>query len=66
MGRLRGVETFVVRAWREDPDGGSTSDDALRGVVEHVATGASTPFHDADQLLEFLRSRPSLGGRPDG
>jgi hypothetical protein len=60
------VETFVVRAWREDPDGGSASDDSLRGVVEHVATGASTPFHDADQLLEFLRSRPRLGGRPDG
>jgi len=58
------VETFVVRAWREDPDGEPTTDDSLRGVVEHVATGASTPFRDADQLLEFLRSRRGLGGSP--
>jgi hypothetical protein len=60
------VETFVVRAWREDPDAEPTTDDSLRGVVEHVATGASTPFHDADQLLEFLRSRRDPGGDPDG
>jgi hypothetical protein len=63
---MQGVETFVVRAWRGDPDDEPTTDDSLRGVVEHVATGASTPFRDADQLLEFLRSRPDPGGRPDG
>lgn len=54
----------MVRAWREDPDGEPTTDDSLRGVVEHVATGVSTPFRDADQLLEFLRSGPRAGGRP--
>ena len=57
----------MVRAWRPAADEGLPSDaDALRGVVEHVATGASTPFHDADQLLEFLRSRRDPGGDPDG
>ena len=66
IGTLPGVETFVVRAWREDPDDEPTTDDSLRGVVEHVATGASTPFRDAEQLLLFLRSRPGAGGRPDG
>jgi hypothetical protein len=58
------VETFVVRAWREDPDGEPTADDSLRGVVEHVATGASTPFRDAEQLLRFLRDSRSAGEAP--
>jgi hypothetical protein len=60
------VETFVVRAWREDPDSEPTSDAGLRGVVEHVATGTSTPFRDADQLLDFLRSPCDPGGGPVG
>jgi hypothetical protein len=60
------VETFVVRAWRDEPDGDLTPDDSLRGVVEHVATGASARFTDADQLLTFLRSAPAPGGEPDG
>ena len=55
----QGMETFVVRAWRPaadeaaPPEGGG----ALRGVVEHVATGATIPFRDAEQLVAFL-----LGG----
>ncbi|HKY68912.1 MAG TPA: hypothetical protein VJM49_21160 [Acidimicrobiales bacterium] len=60
------METFVVRAWRGEPDGDPTADGPLRGVVEHVATGASTPFRDAEQLLAFLRSGPDDGGPPDG
>jgi hypothetical protein len=59
-----GVETYVVRAWRGDPDGDATPDDSLRGVVEHVATGATTRFTDADELLTFLRARPAPGGDP--
>ena len=55
----------MVRAWREDPDGEPTTDDSLRGVVEHVATGASTPFSDAEQLLRFLRCGPGAG-EPSG
>ena len=60
------METFVVRAWRDDPDGAPATDGSLRGVVEHVATGASTPFTDAEQLLSFLRSSPGDGGPPGG
>ena len=55
-----------MRAWREDPDSEPTSDAGLRGVVEHVATGTSTPFRDADQLLDFLRSPCDPGGGPVG
>ena len=55
-----------MRAWREDPDGAPETDGSLRGVVEHVATGASTPFSDAEQLLSFLRSPRGDGGPPDG
>jgi hypothetical protein len=58
------VETFVVRAWRSGADGDPATgdhDDALRGVVEHIGTGASMPFRDVDQLIAFLRSLP-----PDG
>jgi hypothetical protein len=56
------METFVVRAWRPAADGPSPheesgslrADGSLRGVVEHVATGASIAFRDADQLVAFL------------
>jgi len=53
----------VVRAWRsagdDDPAG---DDDTLRGVVEHVGTGTTTPFQDEEQLIDFLRARPGDGG----
>lgn len=50
----------MVRAWRSDSGEGdpSTGDDALRGVVEHVASGTSMPFRDVAQLVTFLRSPP--------
>jgi hypothetical protein len=56
------METFVVRAWRpaadqpspHEGDGSLRADGSLRGVVEHVSTGASIAFRDADQLVAFL------------
>ena len=48
----------MVRAWRPAADEGLPSDaDALRGVVEHVGSGTTMPFRDADQLVAFM-----LGG----
>lgn len=57
------METFVVRAWRAGTTtAGSMEDDGtLRGVVEHVGTGTSMPFGDAEQLIAFLRSPPDGG-----
>jgi hypothetical protein len=57
------METFVVRAWRSDAEGASSTGDegALRGVVEHVGSGTTVPFRDVDQLITFLRSRPDGG-----
>ena len=53
----------MVRAWRSDAEDAPSTDgdDALRGVVEHVATGTTMPFRDVDQLVTFLRSRPEDG-----
>jgi hypothetical protein len=57
------METFVVRAWRSaGDDGPAGGDDTLRGVVEHVRTGAMVPFQDEEQLIDFLRARPDDGG----
>jgi hypothetical protein len=58
-----GMETFVVRAWRPAADEPASSEGggALRGVVEHVATGATIPFRDAEQLVAFLQ-----GGGAEG
>ena len=52
-----GMETFVVRAWRPAADEAASAEGggALRGVVEHVATGATIPFRDAEQLVAFLQ-----------
>lgn len=56
----------MVRAWRSDGvvDDPSTGAEALRGVVEHVASGTSMPFRDVAQLITFLRSPPddAIGG----
>jgi hypothetical protein len=57
------METFVVRAWRSTGDDDAAGgDDTLRGVVEHVGTGATAPFQDEEQLIDFLRARPGDGG----
>ena len=47
------MESFVVRRWV--PDG--TGAPALRGLVEHVASGRSTVFQASDGLLAFLSAR---------
>jgi hypothetical protein len=54
---MAAMETFVVRAWRAAADVRSDVDDAaheLRGVVEHIGSGDSIPFRDADELVQFL------------
>ena len=43
----------MVRLWV--PDG--TGAPALRGLVEHVASGQSAVFQASDGLLAFLRAR---------
>jgi len=49
------TRTFVVRIQvpSEPPGDGPV---ALRGVVDHVQTGRSAPFTDADALLALLRA----------
>jgi hypothetical protein len=51
------METFVVRAWRAATEVRTDVDDGdhgLRGVVEHIGSGDSTPFRDANELVRFL------------
>lgn len=45
------METFVVRLWR-----GAEADDELRGVVQHVRSGAERPFASARELGVAIRS----------
>lgn len=51
------MQTFVVRVWPQQPETGE-GPDALRGVVEHIATGRSERFRDDAELLAFLHLRP--------
>lgn len=53
------METFVVRVW-VPAEGGSTA--PMRGTVQHVASGETTPFTDADELISFL-ALATGGGR---
>jgi hypothetical protein len=53
------METFVVRAWRQATEVRTDVDDddgdrGLRGVVEHIGSGDSIPFRDANELVRFL------------
>jgi hypothetical protein len=65
---MRNMDTFVVRVWGSLADEGEET--SLRGVVEHIASGRSDKFHDAEELISFLRKarqRPApAGGAPDG
>jgi hypothetical protein len=45
------MQTFVVRVWSQPADRGPRR---LQGVVEHVASGESTSFVSAEQLLAFV------------
>lgn len=50
----------MVRTWRAATDiriDEDTRSERLRGVVEHIASGESVPFRDADELLDFLVER---------
>ena len=49
------TRTFVVRVW-EPPQTVWGHDGGLRGVVEHVQTGASAAFESTDALLAFLQT----------
>jgi len=50
------METFVVRIWtaaERDCDPGAFP---LRGLVEHVASGAKSAFQGTAELLAFLEA----------
>jgi hypothetical protein len=46
------MDTFVVRVW--DAGEADPAADPLRGTALHVASGESTPFVGADELLAFF------------
>jgi len=45
------ASTFVVRFWRE----WSATGPRWRGRIEHVPSGESAAFLDADGMLDFVR-----------
>lgn len=49
------TQTFVVRVW-EPPEAVWGQAGGLRGVIEHVQTGASAAFESTDALLAFLQT----------
>lgn len=48
------MQTFIVRLWVPSNLTPET-DETLRGVVEQLGSGLSTPFADDDELLAILR-----------
>ncbi len=48
------MRTFVVRVWTPT-EPFVEEGDPLRGVVEHVGSGRSTPFGSESELLALLR-----------
>ena len=48
------METFVVRVWRPGADEVGEPAAPLTGVVEHIGTGRSNPFHGEQQLAEVI------------
>lgn len=54
------METFVVRVWRSNAsysDGSSEASPTLRGLLQHVGSGHSTPFRSGEELVHSLLSR---------
>jgi hypothetical protein len=49
------VATFVIQIPTQTEDTAKIGLSELRGVVEHVGSGARQPFADAPELLAFLR-----------
>ena len=59
------TQTFVVRLWEEpEPSWGTV--EGLRGVVEHIQSGESVAFGDADALFAFLQDAGRTGERSAG
>ena len=53
------METFVVRVW-VPAEGVAPA--PMRGTVQHVTTGETTPFTDEDELVSLL-ALATGGGR---
>lgn len=54
------TQTFVVRLW-EPPEPSWGTAQGLRGVVEHIQSGESVAFGDAEALLAFLQGAGRTG-----
>ena len=55
------MDTFVVRVWRSaepEPVAPESLEPPLRGLLEHVGTGAVTRFGGGAELLRLLRGSP--------
>ena len=59
------TQTFVVRVW-EPPRPVWGQAGGLRGVAEHVQTGASAAFESTDALLAFLQTAMEGRARSTG
>ena len=60
------METFVVRVWRQEPEGPGTvrhgaSPRWIRGVVRHVGHGKESTFDGPDELLALLAAQGHEG-----
>jgi hypothetical protein len=47
-------DTFVLRFWRELPNGEPPHRPRWRGRIEHLQSGQALAFDDPDQVLEFV------------
>jgi hypothetical protein len=54
------MDTYVVRVWAQTAD--EEEGAGLRGVVEHIASGWSVRFRNAEELVTFLRARGPVEG----
>jgi hypothetical protein len=61
------MQTFVVRIWSAADGKAETDLPPIRGLVEHVASGAKSAFRGAPELVAFLEANaapPSREVRP--
>ncbi len=58
------MKTFVVRLWTST-EAVAGFDEELRGLVEQVGSGGSSPFGNADELVALLR-HAAVAGQPAG
>ncbi len=59
------THTFVVRLW-EPPEPAWGTATGVRGVVEHIQSGESVAFGNAEALLGFLQGTGRTGGGSTG